>query len=131
MWVLERIEWPAFRRWLDALPRPVFVAVAEDLDYLLRYGRAATGPFVRQRIQESAHFPDMCETRTRLTYGDRQQTIRCLAVLADHDRAVVLCLGGDKDDWARRHPHGPDWYEAHVPVADEIYRRVKKQKGWP
>lgn len=56
--------------------------------------------------------------------------VRCLVVFADRDRALACCIGGDKAAWERRHP-GSDWYEAYVPVADEIFRALRTEKGWP
>ena len=127
--MLETVIWPRFAIWLDELPRPVAIAVARDLDYLARYGRAAALPYARHRIQASAHFPDMSETRTEIDHDHRRWLLRCLTVFARNDQALLVCLGGDKAIWSAQHP-GRDWYETWIPVADEITTRIKKEKGW-
>ena len=105
-------------------------AVAADLEYLQRFGRGAALDAVRHRIQTSEHFPDMSETRTEVDHEGRRWVIRCLAVFANEDRTVVLCVGGDKARWALEHPKGPDWYDAWVPVADQVFEAIKESKGW-
>jgi hypothetical protein len=127
--VLQTVIWPRFTTWLDQLPRPVAIAVAQDLDYLARHARAAALPYARHRIQASAHFPDMSETRTEIDDGEHRWVLRCLTAFANHDQALIVCLGGDKATWSAQHP-GQDWYETWIPVADEITTRIKKEKGW-
>ena len=119
-----------FTRWLARLPEPVAEQVDADLDYLAQFGRAAALPAARHRVRGSAHFPDMAETRSSAAVAGRVWVVRCLVVFADRDRALACCIGGDKAAWERRHP-GSDWYEAYVPVADEIFRALRTEKGWP
>jgi hypothetical protein len=118
-----------FTTWLARLPDPVAVEVEADIAYLARFGRAAALPAVRHRIQISAHFPDMAETRSHVQVGDRGWVVRCLVVFADQERVLACCIGGDNAAWDRNHQQ--DWYDAHVPVADEIFRRLRTEKGWP
>jgi len=127
---VRRAEYPRFRQWLDGLPREVFIAVEADIRYLLEFGRGAVLPYVRHRIQQSSQYPDMSETRTSVTENDgRTWVVRTLAVFADGDSVLALCVGGDKKAWEQIHP-GKDWYDTWVPVADEVYARMKSQEGW-
>lgn len=118
-----------FTRWLARLPDSVAREVDADLDYLTEFGRAAVLPTVRHRIQTSDHFPDMSETRTSVEERDRSWVVRCLVVIADGDRVLACCIGGDKAAWGREHPGG-DWYDAYVPVADRIFNAIRAEKGW-
>ena len=106
-------------------------AVVADLDYLAEFGRGAALDAVRHRIQTSAHFPDMSETRTQVIVDGQTWVVRCLAVFANDDKCVVICVGGDKARWALDHPGGRDWYEAWVPVADQVFEMMRAAKGWP
>lgn len=119
-----------FTTWLDRLPEDVRREVNADLRYMQQFGRDAALPVVRHRIQTSAEYPDMAETRTHITTSGRQWVIRCLVVHADQDRALACCIGGDKAQWENTHPDGPDWYDAFVPVADQIFQRLHLTEGW-
>ncbi len=119
-----------FTTWLDQLPEEVRREVNADLRYFQEFGRGAALPTVRHRIQSSAEYPNMAETRTDMTTPQRRWVVRCLVVHADQDRAIACCVGGDKAHWERSHPDGPDWYDAFVPVADQIFRRMHIQEGW-
>ena len=109
--------------WLDRLPLEVALAVSADMAYLLEYGRDAALPYVRHRVQSSAHF------RTESQAEGRRWVIRVLACFANRDQAVAFCVAGDKATWEARHP-GEDWYEAHVPVADRVFNMMRKERGW-
>ena len=68
-------------------------------------------PYVRLRIQQSTHFPDMAETRTELEGQDgRLWVVRTLAVFADGDSVLAFCVGGDKRSWSDANP-AQDWYD--------------------
>ena len=102
---VRRVEYPKFADWLQALPREAFVAVEADIRYLLEFGRSAVLPYVRLRIQQSAHYPDMAETRTEVADQDgRLWVVRTLAVFADDDSVLAWCVGGDKRSWSDANP---------------------------
>lgn len=127
---MRRVEYPKFADWLQALPREVFVAVEADIRYLLEFGRSAVLPYVRLRIQQSAHYPDMAETRTEVADQDgRLWVVRTLAVFADDDSVVAWCVGGDKRSWSDANP-ALDWYDAWVPIADAVFAAMKRTEGW-
>ena len=75
------------------------------------HGRAAALPDVRQRIQTSTHFPDMCEVRIDVDDG---HAYRVLVGFGPDERPALL-LAGDKAGI------GNAWYEANVPVADQRF----------
>lgn len=128
--MLRRIEWPMFTTWLSRLPEEVRKEVNADLRYLCEFGRGAALPTVRHRIQASAEYPNMARDPDRGDGG--------AAALGDplpcRSRrprpGYACCVGGDKAQWERAHPDGPDWYEAFVPVADQIFRRLHSEEGW-
>lgn len=127
---MRRVEYPKFADWLQQLPRDVFVAVEADIRYLLEFGRGAVLPYVRLRIQQSAHFPDMAETRTEIQDRDgRQWVVRTLAVFADGDSVLAFCVGGDKRAWSDANP-ALDWYDTWVPIADAVFTAMKHKEGW-
>jgi hypothetical protein len=127
---VRRAENPKFTQWLQEVPRDVFVAVEADIRYLLEFGRGAALPFVRHRIQESSHFPDMSETRTAVRDDSgREWIVRTLAVFADSDSVLAFCVAGDKRQWADANP-SRDWYSVWVPVADAVFRWMKDKEGW-
>lgn len=132
LYILEvrRAEYPTFSDWMQRLPREVFVAVEADIRYLLEFGRSAVLPSARLRIQQSAHFPDMAETRTDIAdHDDRFWVVRTLAVFAESDSLLTLCVGGDKNAWHREHPND-DWYDTWVPIADRVFASMKQREGW-
>lgn len=124
----ERAYSPGFQPWLDRLPLEVALAVSADMAYLLEYGRDAALPYVRHHVQSSAHFPNMSEVRTESQAEGRRWVIRVLAWFANRDQVVAFCVAGDKATWEARHP-GEDWYEAHVPVADQVFNMMRKERG--
>jgi len=120
---MRRVEFGRFNKWLADLPEGVADQVGADLDYATEFGAAAALPFVRHRIQISDHFPAMSETRSMVEVEGRRWVVRVLLVT---DRGTLVCLGGDKAGWERTHGAG-DWYEAHVPVADAIFRHMRQR----
>lgn len=128
--MLRRVDWPHFTTWVGKLPVPVRESVVADLAYFQQFGRAATEPYAKQAVVTSSHHPDMAETRSHITHEGRRWVVRCLVVIADRDRVMACCIGGDKATWERSHP-GQDWYDTYVPAADQIYALLRRQQGWP
>jgi len=122
--VVAVVEHPHFRPWLESLPGVVAAKVADGIEYLREHGRAAVLPDVRHRIQISRYFPDMSEVRADQIVGTRRFVMRVLVCFVDEDRALLVCVGGNKDRYLER--AGRDWYDDYVPVADRVvdsYRR--------
>jgi len=115
---LGQVRFKMFDAWLKDLPVEVAAEIAELLDYLCEHGRGAVLPAVRQRIQQSKHFPDMCEVRDERDVGDVRHVTRVLACFVRDDTAVLVCLGGNKREFEEKHRR--DWYDVFVPVADQI-----------
>jgi hypothetical protein len=44
--------------------------------------------------------------------------MRVLTCFVDNDSRILVCLGGNKHGWEEENT--TDWYEAFVPIADEI-----------
>ena len=118
---LRLVRVPQFDPWLRKLPVIVAAEVSDGLDYLAEHGRGAVLPDVRHRIQISRHFPDLSEVRTDHIADGRRWLMRVLVCFADQDSMLVVCLGGNKAGYEAR--TGRDWYDDHVPVADQIVDR--------
>lgn len=129
MGVLHLVINPRFPTWLDRLPTPIRGETSAGLRYLNEHGRAAVLPDVRHRIQTSRHFPDLSEVRVNLTVEGRPYAIRVLTCFVDQDRALLGCVGGDKEGYTTR--TGRDWHDDYVPVADEVVDRYLKRKETP
>jgi hypothetical protein len=113
------LYYPLVTRYLRSLPSQLRIEVAEALDYLQMFGRAAQLPDVRPIATE----PNLYETRTQMTVAGRRYTIRVLA-MAHSDDLFVACVAGDKDAWRRQHPE-TDWYETWIPVAKTVYEAMR------
>jgi hypothetical protein len=115
------LYFPPVVRYLTNLPDPVRVEVSEALAYLQKFGRAAQLPDVRPIVS----VPNLFETRTQLKVGTRRYTIRVLVMSHSKD-LLVACVAGDKDAWHRQHPN-LDWYETWLPVAEQVYEKMREQ----
>lgn len=116
--MLRLVSHPLLSAWLAKQPKPVQAEISGAIRYLQEHGRGAVLPDVRHRIQSSRHFPDMSEVRVNATVDGRRYVIRVLTCFVDQDRALLVCIAGDKEGYATRTGH--DWYEDYVPVADQV-----------
>jgi hypothetical protein len=94
--------------------------------YLCEHGRGALLPLVRHRIQASAYYLDMSEVRVHDVVGDKHYVVWVLACSVHDDRGVLVCVAGNKHNYEQR--TGFDWYDDHVPVADEIVTRYLRSQ---
>jgi hypothetical protein len=107
------VYYPMVTRYLTSLPDALRIEVAEALEYLRTFGKAALLPDVRP----IATVPNL--------YAGRRHTIRVL-VMAHRDDVFVACVAGDKDSWAHQHPK-TDWYDTWLPIAVQVYETMKEQ----
>lgn len=125
---VRRVEYPTFADWMQRLPREVFVAVEADIRYLVEFGRSAVLPGARLRIQQSAHFPDLVETRTDVKdHEGRQWVIRTLAVGRVEVNEPKDWLD-DKRDVIYRDPDDKATWQGDPAVDDEIAEIVKRRR---
>jgi hypothetical protein len=122
---LRLVRVPKFDPWLRTLPATVAADITDGVDYVCEHGRGAVLPDVRHRIQTSRHFPDMSEVRTDDTVDGKRWVMRVLVCFVDRDTTLLACLGGNKAGYEER--TGRDWYDDHVPVADQIVDRYVAQ----
>lgn len=116
--VAQLVRYKAFNQWFAGLPVEVAAEIAAALNYLCEHGRGAALPIVRHRIQISKKFPDMSEIRTDHVLDGKRYVMRVLTCFVDNDSRILVCLGGNKHGWEEENT--TDWYEAFVPIADEI-----------
>ena len=105
---------PHFGRWLATVPTLAASELGGGIAYLAEHGRGAVLPDVRHRIQTSRHFPNMSEVRAK--HG--ALVLRALTCFVHEDQILLICVGGDKAEWARQKTS--DWYDVFVPVADAV-----------
>jgi phage-related protein len=117
--VVRLLYYPPVTEYLANLPAALRIEVAEALDYLQTFGRAAQLPDVRP----IASVPNLYETRTQTSIDGRRYTIRVL-VVAHSDEVFLALVAGDKDTWTRQHPNS-DWYATWLPVATQLYEHLK------
>jgi len=60
----------------------------------------------------------MSEIRTDHVLDGKRYVMRVLTCFVDNDSRILVCLGGNKHGWEEENT--TDWYEAFVPIADEI-----------
>ncbi|MGH9122844.1 MAG: hypothetical protein ACRDYC_13030 [Acidimicrobiales bacterium] len=60
----------------------------------------------------------MSEVRVNVTLAERRYAVRILTCFVDQDRALLACIGGDKEGYEIRAGH--DWYDDYVPVANQL-----------
>lgn len=123
--MLDKVTFPVYARWVATLPGSVAAQVEDAMAYLCEHGRGAVLPLVRHRIQISQHYPDMSEVRVHEVVGERRYVIRVLTCFVHDDRAVLVCVAGNKHDYEQHTGH--DWYDDYVPVADEIVNRYLRR----
>jgi len=68
----------------------------------------------------------MSEVRVHDEVGDRHYVLRVLTCFVHDDRAVLVCVAGNKHNYEQR--TGRDWYQDYVPVADEIVTRYLRRQ---
>jgi hypothetical protein len=104
---------PRYRTWRDRLDDQEQDAITAVIERLKSDGPALRRPLSGQI--KSSRYKNMKELIPP------QANIRILYVF-DPDQNAILLLGGDKTgDWA-------GWYEKNVPIADEIYRRLRADR---
>lgn len=128
--LVRRVEYPKFADWMQTLPREVFVEAEADVRYaLLRNAPRCCriSGCGSSRLSTIRTWP---RREPRLwTASGRHWIVRTLAVFADDDAVPAFCVGGDKRAWSDANPT-MDWYDAWVPVADQIFRLMKQREGW-
>ena len=123
---LGQVRFKLFDTWLKSLPVEVAAEIVELLEYLCEHGRGAALPAVRQRIQQSKHFPDMCEVRDERDVGDVHYVTRVLTCFVRDESVVLVCLGGDKRAFEKERRR--DWYDVFVPIADQIVDKFNAEE---
>ncbi|MDH2902813.1 MAG: type II toxin-antitoxin system RelE/ParE family toxin [Actinomycetota bacterium] len=123
---LHLVRFKLYDAWFSGLPVEVAAEIAELVEYLREHGRGAALPAVRHRIQQSKHYPDMCEIRDEREVGGVHYVTRILACFVKDDTAVLLCLGGNKRTFEKEHQR--DWYDVFVPIADRIVDGYKSRR---
>lgn len=66
----------------------------------------------------------MSEVRADHHVDARHFEMRVLVGFVDEDRALLVCIGGNKDRYEER--TGMDWYDDYVPAADRIVDSYKQ-----
>lgn len=100
------------------------VELAANLEYLAKFGRAATLPEVGP-IRGSAYGDNCIEVRTSLEPANEQAPhLRTIGYFAPDDETIFLAVCGDKKgSW-------DEWYQRAIPTADGIYAEFLKAEGW-